>query len=293
MKCGIQINTDNLSFAIVSNDGEFVFRHDSTLPTSEAEIVQLITALVKQLDPAYTPSSIGIAIPGLYNTKQNHIHCPNIPILHHLELKYSLQASLNMNVSIASFGQALCAAHQEKYPDENIFALHCTTDVSAGLSVAGRLVLGAHGIAGNWGHISLPWPVEYELDGRVCWCGKSGCLAHFVSIGGIEHDYELLTSSKATADEIISRSKSGDIVAESVLQVLEDRIARGLAMICNLLDPHTIILGGYLADIDRLPTSIPRKWPGYSQIGNLSVPVQHSAYDDTIGLLIGASKLHH
>ncbi len=105
--------------------------------------------------------------------------------------------------------------------------------------------------------------MDCETDGRVCICGRTGCLEHFVSLEGLSYDYELLTGSKLTAEKIIEQADSGDIIAESAIQVLEDRIARGLAMVIGLLDPNVIFIGGVLAESQRMITNIPRKWPGY------------------------------
>ena len=123
------------------------------------------------------------------------------------------------------------------------------------------------------------WPVDYEMEGRICICGRTGCIEHFISLKGLSHDYELLTGNKLTAENIIKQAQTGDIVAESTLQVLEDRISRGLAMVIGLLDPDIILIGGILAESERLFTNIPRKWPGYiraSVNSDILVPLRSS-----------------
>ena len=101
------------------------------------------------------------------------------------------------------------------------------------------------------------------MEGRICVCGRTGCLEHFVSLEGLSQNYELLTGNTLAAENIIKRAEAGNIVAESAMQVLEDRISRGLAMVIGLLDPDIILIGGMLAKSERLFTNIPRKWPGY------------------------------
>ncbi len=158
------------------------------------------------------------------------------------------------------------------------------------MAISGRLVTGQNGLAANIGHISLPWPVDFELDGQICWCGKTGCLTQCISCSGVEADFRRLTSDKASVEQIIQRATTGDFMAESVIQVLEDRIARSLALICNLLDPDVIILGGYLASLDRLYDNIPRKWPGYSTAVSLKTPLIR-AENDHHSRLYGAAML--
>mgnify|MGYP000377093493 CR=1 FL=1 len=131
-----------------------------------------------------------------------------------------------------------------------------------GIIVSDKLLFGPKGLAGDWGHLSLPWPLDHEMEGRVCGCGRTGCLEHFVSLEGLSYDYKLLTGEKFSAENIIKQAETGDFVAEPAMQVLEDRISRGLAVVISLLDPDIILIGSMLAESKRLFTNIPRKWPG-------------------------------
>ena len=86
--------------------------------------------------------------------------------------------------------------------------------------VSDKLLSGPHGLSGDWGHLSLPWPVDYEMEGKIGVCGQTGYLEHFVSLEGLSHDYELLTRNKLTAENIIKQAETGNIVAESAMQAL-------------------------------------------------------------------------
>ena len=160
-----------------------------------------------------------------------------------------------------------------------IFALSLDQFVCGGIIVSDKLLSGPHGLAGDWGHLSLPWPVDHEMEGRICVCGRTGCLEHFVSLEGLSHDYELLTGNKLTTENIIKQPETGYISAETAIQVIEIRISRGLEMIIGLLDPDIILIGGMLAKSERLFTNIPRKWPGYirsSINGDILLPLRTS-----------------
>ena len=266
MACGVTITDTLISLAVMSDDGEFVFENSCETPKDYDAILGSLTQMVSSLPASVRTDSIGLSMAGFFNPQTSAVHLPTFPALHHKPLKHDMQARLGRAVTCISFGQALAASEMNKDKPSSVFALHLDKDVSGGMMLGRTLVTGLHGLSGNWGHISLPWPVDYETDGRVCSCGRTGCLAHFTSLSGLEHDYQLLTNQALPADRILSQALAGDIVAESAVQVLEDRIARGLALVINLIDPEHIILGGRLAALDRMAQNIPRKWPGYCDV---------------------------
>ena len=135
--------------------------------------------------------------------------------------------------------------------------------VYGGVTVGQKLWRGANNIVGAWGHMPLAWPVPHELEGRDCWCGRSGCLEGFLSLGGLENEYFNITQTKLDIQAIANAADANDLVASSVLQVLDDRIGRATAAIINMFDPDVIILGGRIAELNRLYLNVPRKWPGY------------------------------
>ena len=117
------------------------------------------------------------------------------------------------------------------------------------------------------------------MEARICVGRRIGCLEHFVSLEGLSHNYELLTGNKLTAENIIKQVETADIVAESAMQVFENRILHGLAMLIGLLDPDIILIGGMLANNERLFTNIPRKWPDFirsSVSSDILVPLRIS-----------------
>ena len=98
-----------------------------------------------------------------------------------------------------------------------IFALSLDQFVCGDIIVSDKLLSGSHGLAGDWGHLSLPWPVVYEMEGRICARGRTVCLEHFVSLESLSHDYELLTGNKLTAGNIIKKAETAIIVAVSAM----------------------------------------------------------------------------
>ena len=111
-------------------------------------------------------------------------------------------------------------------------------------------VTGANAIAGEWGHNPLPWPNESEWPGPSCYCGRTGCIETFLSGPGLARDFG--AGEQVDAAEIVTRAAAGEVAAEQCLRRYEDRMARALASVINVLDPDVIVLGGGMSNVDRL-----------------------------------------
>ena len=282
MKCGIRLSPYESSIAVISDDGDFVYNSSfMSANTYSALLVQLESALRRCRDKYNIKLPVGVSVQGHEIPSTGMITSLHHPLIAQKMLRRDLQAASNHPVLVASDGQCMAVAARKRLQLDNkltIFALSLDQVACGGIVVADRLLSGPHGLAGDWGHLSLPWPVDYETNGRICICGRTGCLEHFVSLEGLSHDYELLTGYKLTAEDIIKQAEIGDIVADSAMQVIEDRVARGLALVIGLLDPDIILIGGILAESERLFTNIPRKWPGYiraSVNSNILVPLRN------------------
>jgi fructokinase len=164
-----------------------------------------------------------------------------------VDVKLDLQASLGRPVVLASPGQALAlyeSCFGKAQQSKVTCCLFLDNHVYGGVTFGQKLWLGKNNIVGAWGHMQLAWPVPHELEGRDCWCGRNGCLDVFLSLGGIENEYFNITQTKLDIPTIADAADSSDLVASSVLQVLDDRIGRTTAAIINMFDPEVIVLGG-------------------------------------------------
>ena len=270
MRCALRLIADICDIAVITDDGDFAFEQTITLPHTYGEFLTSLADRLGHADPSGNVSSVGVSISGDYSAQTGLVHCPSNALIDGQSLKADLQASLNCEVWIASHAHmlALSARQQGEFRDsQQIFSLYLDDEVCAGQLIGDHLLLGASGLAGNWGHICLPWPVEFELEGRECACGRSGCLNLFVSRQALSLEYQFLSEKSLSAEDVFAAAMQGDIVAESAVQIFEDRLARGLAMVINLCDPDVILLSGRMALASRILVNIPRKWPGYVRGG--------------------------
>ena len=288
MSVGIHIATDFISTATLSRGGDFVFYEQIETPAHDAGTLCRHIAELVQRSAADPTTPVSVAINAGFGGQPSP---PNsAPVLANLDVKSALQASLGRPVDCIAPAQAY-ALYEASFGAAQTSGVACLLyldqNVTGGVTFGQTLWKGGNRLAGAWGHMPLGWPVPHELDGRDCWCGRTGCLESFISAKGVEADYLASTETALTVDEIAKAASQNDIVAESVLQVLDDRVGRATAMLINMLDPDIITLAGRLASLDRLYINVPRKWPGYTFTGKSATHLVRAARGDD-AILAGA-----
>ena len=257
---------DHIVAATVSDGGDFV--HTRTIPTPQGDYRGWLLAsreAVDALEDVTAAMKVAVALPAIID--DGGVSFSPLATIGQSNLPRDLQSALGREVGLFGFGDCLAAFEARDLPQtDTLVALWIGRSCHGGIRANGARMKGAHGAAGNWAHLQLPSPVAHELDGRHCWCGRSGCLETFLSESGFEDDYERITGERQDAASIAAAAAAGDIVADSVVQVLEDRLGRATATMISLFDPQMIVLGGMVPLPERLATRLPRKWPGYVQI---------------------------
>ena len=288
MRCGIDVGGTKIETAVLSDCGKFLSRERTNTPKN-------YTALLNSIDKSLRQASkntgfdgpVGICMPGSVSKETGLIQGANTTYLNGQNFQKDLQATLNRSVRLSN--DANCFALSEAIEGAGkgasvVFGVIIGTGCGGGIVVNRHIIPGLNGIAGEWGHTPLPWPVENEFENHDCWCGKTGCLETYISGTALVKDYKRMTGLEKDGKQIVLDCKNGDIVAEAVLQALEDRIARGLAMIINIIDPDIIILGGGLSNIERLYENIPRKWAGYVFSNKINTKLLKPKYGDSSGV---------
>jgi fructokinase len=159
-----------------------------------------------------------------------------------------------------------------------VFGVIVGTGTGGGIVVNGMTLKGINSIAGEWGHNPLPWPRDDELSGPDCYCGKQGCIETYLSGPGMSNDHQRVTRTKLTAEAIRIGASRGDPACEDTMRRYEDRMARSLAHVINIIDPDIIVLGGGMSNLARLYENVPRLWVNYvfsDRVDTLLVPPMH------------------
>lgn len=246
-------------------------RHDELLRRREATpagdydgTLALVAKLVREAELELSKrASIGIGTPGALSPATGLIRNSNSTCLNGKPLKQDLERAIGREIRIAN--DANCFALSEAVDGaargaRTAFGVILGTGVGGGVVVHGRVLQGANSIAGEWGHNPLPWPAADELPGPACYCGRHGCIETFLSGVGIKADHERETGEKLAPQDIAARAEAGEAGPEATLARYEERLARALASVVNVLDPDVIVLGGGLSNIERLYANVPRLW---------------------------------
>jgi fructokinase len=165
-----------------------------------------------------------------------------------------------------------------------VFGVIVGTGTGGGIVMEGRIWTGPNAIAGEWGHNPLPWPRAGEWPGPACYCGKTGCVETFLSGPGLAREYRESTGQDADGVEVVARADRGEAPAETAIARYEDRMARALAALVNVLDPDAVVLGGGMSKLGRLYENVPRLWQKYGFSDRLDTPLLAPLHGDSSGV---------
>lgn len=263
MRIGIDLGGTKIEGVVLDGSSERARIRVETPRDDYAATLDAIVALVTNLQKtAGAAATVGIGIPGTI-AATGLVKNANSTWLIGQPLQRDLEARLGRSVRIAN--DANCFAMSEAADGAGaeaavVFGVIVGTGTGAGIVVRGQVLSGANGIAGEWGHNELPWRDGDERPGPVCYCGKSGCIETFLSGPGMTADHERCTGQREAPRAIALAADRGDAPAVATMERYEQRMARALASVINVLDPDVIVLGGGMSNIERLYDKVPRLW---------------------------------
>lgn len=289
MRIGIDLGGTKIEGIVLDATGREVIRRRLPTPTGDyAATLSAIAGLVADLDAASGGSaSVGIGIPGALSPATGLVKNANSTWLIGNRLDKDLETVLDRPIRLEN--DANCFAVSEAADGaaagaDIVFGVILGTGVGGGIVIAGRPLRGRNAIAGEWGHNPLPWPTDDERPGPSCYCGLNGCIETFLSGPGLSNDFQATGGEAVAAKEIADRAAAGDPVAEATLQRYEQRLARALAGVINLLDPDVIVLGGGLSNLTRLYANVPRLWSRWVFSDRIDTPLRKNRHGDSSGV---------
>lgn len=248
------------------------------------EVCGLVSTIESRLG---RKGSVGIGIPGAISATTGLVKNANSTWLIGKPLDRDLERALGRPVRLSN--DANCFALSEATDGAGhgahvVFGVIIGTGTGGGIAVNGKVVEGRNRIAGEWGHNPLPWAGDNERPGSPCYCGRMGCIETFISGPALSASYAAFSQEWVDASEIAGRAEAGERFARKALEVYEERLARALASIINVLDPDVIVLGGGLSNIGRLYANVPVLWLPFVFSDSADTPLVRARHGDSSGV---------
>ncbi|HLB98833.1 MAG TPA: ROK family protein [Acetobacteraceae bacterium] len=258
-RIGIDLGGTKIEIIVLEPDGREKFRHRIATPPGYQPTLAAIAGLVRNAESQLgVRGTVGIGIPGVISPATGLVKNANSNALNGHPFDRDLSALLGREVRVEN--DANCFALSEAVDGAGagyrlVFGVILGTGVGGAIITDGTVHRGPHRIAGEWGHNPLPWPRLDELPGVHCWCGNWNCLETWVAGPALARDCDGPGARDASA--IPDRAAAGEHRAREALARHVDRLARGLAVVINLLDPDVVVLGGGLSNMAHLYRELP------------------------------------
>ena len=264
MRIGVDLGGTKIELLALDAAGNGRWRKRVPTPKGDYRAtMEAVRDLVGEAERALrTRATVGVGTPGAISSLTGRIKNANSTCLNGQPLKEDLEAALGREVRLAN--DANCFALSEAVDGAGagarvVFGVILGTGVGGGIVVDGKLLVGPNSIAGEWGHNPLPLPQGADLPLPDCYCGRKGCIETYLSGPALQRD-------------------GGD------LKRYQDRLARALAGVVNVLDPDVIVLGGGISNLASLYTEVPARWTPYVFSDQIQTRLRPPAHGDSSGV---------
>lgn len=254
---GIDIGGTNIAFGLVTPKGELICEH--SIPTRNFDIpegfVDYVHQFLSERELLDQVIGIGIGAPNGNHYTGEILFAPNlhwkgrIPLAQLFEDKFHKPAILTNDANAAAYGEKLFGNAKDL---RDFVTITLGTGLGSGIVINGELVYGHHGIAGEFGHIRV------EKNGRMCGCGRKGCLETYASSTGIVRSIKELASPHSdgsplsvlenpTAKQVFDFAEKGDAFAMEIVEYTAEMLGSALADFTAFSDPQAFVLFGGIA----------------------------------------------
>ena len=294
MRIGIDVGGTKIEGVAIGDDGAERARHRVATPQAYEHVLAAIRDLVGRLEAeAGATGTVGVGTPGFLQPGRGLIRNSNLQCLNDRPLDRDLEAALGRPVRLdndascfvlseATDGAA--AKSSESGGPDVVFGATLGTGVGGGIAIDGRVHSGANGAAAEWSHTTLPFLRPGEVSPYGCVCGHAGCIESFTSGRGLAGAYREVSGQELDAPEVGARAAAGDEAATRAFAIYEDRLARALAGVINLLDPRAIVLGGGVSNNTRVFAGVRSIWETYTVAKDLTTDLVRAAHGDASGV---------
>ncbi len=288
MRIGVDVGGTKIEIVALDQAGQPALRRRVPTPRTYQGVIETIGTLVTGAEAELRRTcTVGIGIPGSLSPANGLVRGANSTWLNGGKLQQDLMSRLVRPARIANDANCLAvseAADGAGAGAPTVFGVILGTGVGAGIVIDGKPLEGANRIAGEWGHNPLPWMTPQEAPGPHCWCGRHGCIETFLCGAALAADAAVPDAA------VLPAMAAHDVRAAAALERHAERLARALAHVINLLDPHVIVLGGGLSNMAHLYDQVPRLWGQWVFSDVVQTRLVRARHGDSSGVF-GAARL--
>src|SRR5580704_16098964 len=293
IRIGVDFGGTKIEAAALKADGSFAARVRRPNPGDYEAALQVVRELVAEVErqAGAAGATVGVGVPGSVSPKTGRMRNANSVWLNDKPFQADLERALDRPLRLEN--DANCFALSEALGGagrgaEVVFGAILGTGCGGGVVVRGRTVEGVNRISGEWGHTPLPWASDAEHGAHACWCGGGNCLETWISGTAFCRDYGAASGAALSGDVIAERARAGEPAAAAALARYANRLGRGLAVICDLIDPDVIVLGGGMSNVAELYDLVPPIAARYAFSDVFETRIVKARHGDSSGVIAAA-----
>mgnify|MGYP000922988765 FL=1 len=311
---GIDIGGTNTGFGLVDEKGNII--STTSISTKDFdivenyldEIVKHIILLIERCEDKSLLKGVGIGAPNGNYYNGTIEHAPNlkfhgiIPVKEYIETKlkgkgYDLKVTLTNDANAAAIGEMIYGGAKGI---KNFIMITLGTGVGSGIVVDGKIVYGFDGFAGEVGHTIV------QPEGRMCGCGRRGCVETYSSVTGLRKTaLELINNTKTESSlreitqeniggkTIYNAAINGDELALKCFEITAKMLAIGMANAVAVTSPEKIFIFGGLTKAGDLLMNPLKKYFEESLfvVFQNKIDLEISHLDENTAAILGAAAL--
>lgn len=244
---GVKIAADHLVGVRVDLDAQVVERFEEPFDASSPGAVERLAALVRPhveepLASAPVLLGIGLGVPGVVDSRTGAVHAPtlgwqDVPLGELLERELALPVLVDNDVNTLAIAERLYGLGQDA---DSFLTVTIGRGVGLGIVLGGDVYRGAHGGAGEFGHVPITG------DGPRCSCGKRGCLEAYVSDSVLvaAARSEGLLAKRGDIDDLRALAEQRDARARRIYADAGAILGRAVGGLVNVFAPRLVIVSG-------------------------------------------------
>jgi fructokinase len=289
IRIGVDFGGTKIEAAALAADGRIVSRLREPNPKAYEPAIQVLKDLIGRVEAeaGAKAKAVGLGIPGSVSPETGLMRNANSTWLNGKPFREDVEKALGVPIRMEN--DANCFALSEASDGAGagarvVFGVIIGTGCGGGLVVDGKTLEGRNGITGEWGHIPLPWPSGDELPGHTCWCGRPNCLETWIAGSAFVADHKSVTGQALTGAQIAEAAGRGDAQAAASLERYIDRLGRALAVVCDIVDPDVIVLGGGMSNTQALYDRVAPVVAKWAFSDKLETPILRAMHGDSSGV---------